>query len=400
MSRIANLMSDVKPSASILISEMARAMSQEGRDVISLSAGEPDFDTPQHIKDAANAAIAAGETKYTPVPGTLSLREAIARKFKRENGLTYGVDEIVVSCGAKHTINLALTATLNPGDEVIIPAPYWVSYPSMVTLARGVPVIADTAENDGFLMSATGLESKITDRTKWLLLNSPSNPSGSAYSSSELESLAEVLRRHPHVLVMCDDIYEHVIYGNFGFVTLAQIAPDLMDRVLTVNGVSKAFSMTGWRIGYAGGPKDIIKAMIKVQGQSTSGVCSIAQAAAVGALDSPMDFIEEWLEAFLRRRDMLVAGLNRIDGLSCRTPSGAFYVYPSCEKILGRKTPDGQEIATDEDFCLYLLKTQGVACVHGAAYGLSPYFRISFAVSDDRLKEALARIEQACASLT
>ena len=389
----------VKPSATLAATAKARELKRQGRDVIGLGAGEPDFDTPDNIKAAAIAAIQRGETKYTDVDGLPELKAAVVAKFARENGLTYGTDQIHVAPGGKAVIYNALVATLSPGDEVIVPAPYWVSYPDMVLLAGGEPRVVIGHEADGFKLKPEALEAAITPRTKWLILNSPSNPTGAAYSADELKSLAGVLARHPHVWVMTDDMYEHLIYGDFEYTTIAQVAPELYDRTLTVNGVSKAYAMTGWRIGYAGGPKPLIDLMRKVAGQTTSNPSSISQWAAVEALNGPQDFIAERGKAFERRRDLVVSMLNQATGVRCPNPEGAFYVYPSVEGLIGKTTPEGTLIDGDETFATALLEAEGVAVVHGAAFGLSPYFRISYATSDKVLEEACSRIQRFSASL-
>lgn len=389
----------VEPSATIAVTDMARTLRARGQDIIGLGAGEPDFDTPSHIKDAAVSAIARGETKYTAVSGTVSLREAICRKFARDNTLSYTPEQCIVSAGGKAILYNALMATLNPGDEVIIPAPYWVSYPDMVNLAGGTPCIVETCVADGFKLTAAQLAAAITPQTKWFIFNSPSNPTGAAYSVDELRALTGVLVQHPHVWVMSDDIYEHLVYDNFVFSTPAEVEPALYPRTLSVNGVSKAYAMTGWRIGYAAGPLALIKAMAKIQSQSTSNPTSISQWAAEAALDGAHDFLPERNEVFQRRRDMVVDGLNAIDGLSCMRPEGAFYVYPSCSGVLGKSTPDGSKIETDADFATALLTNEGVAVVFGAAFGLSPFFRISYATAEDKLREALIRIARFCDSL-
>ncbi len=396
---LANSLARVQPSATMAISDQARNMKAAGQDVIGLSAGEPDFDTPDNIKQAAIEAIEAGDTKYTDVIGTPALRTAIAAKFKRDNGLDYGIDQIIVCSGGKQALYSALIATLNPGDEVVIPAPFWVSYPDMVYLAGGTPVIVDVTAETSFRMTADDLEGAITSKTKWLIFNSPSNPSGAAYSRDELQALTNVLMRHPHVWVMTDDMYEHLVYDNFIFVTPAQVEPGLYDRTLTVNGVSKAYCMTGWRIGYAAGPAELIKAISKVQSQSTSNPSSISQAAAVEALNGPQDFIAAHNEVFKERRDLVVGMLNQARGIDCLTPEGAFYVYPSCAGCIGKSTPAGKKIETDLDFITELLATEGVAVVHGAAFGLSPHFRISYATSTEALEDACRRIQRFCGSL-
>ena len=389
----------VKPSATLAVTAQARALKSEGRDVIGLGAGEPDFDTPENIKAAAIAAIQRGETKYTDVDGLPELKAAVVAKFARENGLTYTPAQIHVAPGGKAVVYNALVATLSPGDEVIVPAPYWVSYPDMVLLAGGEPVVVVGHEADGFKLKPEALEAAITPRTKWLILNSPSNPTGAAYTRAELEALAEVLRRHPQVWVMTDDMYEHLIYGDFDYTTIAQVAPDLYDRTLTINGVSKAYAMTGWRIGYAGGPKPLIDLMRKVAGQTTSNPSSISQWAAVEALNGPQDFIAERGKAFEARRDLVVSMLNQATGIRCPNPEGAFYVYPSIEGLIGKTTEGGVVIDGDETFTTELLNAEGVAVVQGTAFGLSPYFRISYATSEKVLEEACGRIQRFCASL-
>ena len=389
----------VKPSATLAVTAQARALKAEGRDVIGLGAGEPDFDTPENIKAAAIAAIQRGETKYTDVDGLPELKAAVVAKFARENGLTYTPTQIHVAPGGKAVLYNALVATLSPGDEVIVPAPYWVSYPDMVLLAGGEPVVVVGHEADGFKLKPAALEAAITPHTKWLILNSPSNPTGAAYTRAELEALAEVLRRHPQVWVMTDDMYEHLIYGDFDYTTMAQVAPDLYDRTLTINGVSKAYAMTGWRIGYAGGPKPLIDLMRKVAGQTTSNPSSISQWAAVEALNGPQDFIAERGKAFQARRDLVVSMLNQATGIRCPNPEGAFYVYPSIEGLIGKTTEAGVVIDGDETFTTELLNAEGVAVVQGTAFGLSPYFRISYATSEKVLEEACGRIQRFCASL-
>ncbi len=399
MAFLADALSRVKPSATIAVSQKARELKANGRDVIGLGAGEPDFDTPDNIKDAAIAAIRRGETKYTPVAGIPELREAISKKFKRENGLDYAPSQIIVGTGGKQILFNAFMATLNPGDEVIIPAPYWVSYPEMVAICGGKVVEVATTLEDNFKLKAEDLEAAITPKTKWLIFNSPSNPSGAAYSRDELKALTDVLVKHPHVWILTDDMYEHLTYDDFEFTTPAQVEPSLYDRTLTMNGVSKAYAMTGWRIGYAGGPANLIKAMDTIQGQQTSGACSIAQWAAVEALNGPQDFIPANKEVFKGRRDLVVSMLNQATGINCPTPEGAFYVYPSCAGLIGKKTPAGKVIETDEDFVTELLEAEGVAVVHGSAFGLGPNFRISYATSEAALEEACNRIQRFCASL-
>ena len=389
----------VKPSATLAVTARARELKREGRDVIGLGAGEPDFDTPENVKEAAIAAIRRGETKYTDVDGLPELKAAVAAKFARENGLTYAVNQIHVAPGGKTVIYNALLATLSPGDEVIVPAPYWVSYPDMVLLAGGEPVRVVGHEADGFKLKPEVLEAAITPRTRWLILNSPSNPSGAAYTGDELEALAVVLRRHPQVWILTDDMYEHLIYGDFDYRTIAQVAPDLYDRTLTVNGVSKAYAMTGWRIGYAGGPKALIDLMRKVAGQTTSNPSSISQWAAVEALNGPQDFIAERAKHFEARRDLVVSMLNQATGIRCAVPEGAFYVYPSIEGLIGKTTEGGTVIDSDDTFATELLDAEGVAVVQGSAFGLSPYFRISYATSESVLEEGCRRIQRFCAGL-
>ncbi|GJE03514.1 pyridoxal phosphate-dependent aminotransferase [Methylobacterium isbiliense] len=399
MGFLADALSRVKPSATIMMTQKARDLKAQGRDVISLSVGEPDFDTPDHIKRAAVEAIGRGETKYPPVSGIVPLREAIARKFKRENGLDYKPAQTIVGTGGKQVIYNALLATLNPGDEVVIPRPYWVSYPEMVGLCGGTPVFADTTMENDFKLQPEDLERAITPRTKWLILNSPSNPSGAAYAHAEMKKLTDVLMRHPHVWVLTDDMYEHLCYGDFSFVTPAQVEPGLYERTLTMNGVSKAYAMTGWRIGYAAGPEPLIKAMDFVQGQQTSGAATISQWAAVAALDGPQEHLARFRAAFQTRRDLVVSMLNQTNGLRCPMPEGAFYVYPSCAELIGRRTPDGKVIETDEDFVTALLESEGVAAVHGSAFGLGPNLRISYATSNQVLEEACTRIQRFCGAL-
>ena len=389
----------VKPSATLAVTAQARQLKAEGRDVIGLGAGEPDFDTPENIKQAAIDAITRGETKYTDADGMPELKAAISAKFKRENGLDYSTAQIHVAPGGKPVIFNALVATLNPGDEVVVPAPYWVSYPDMVLLAGGEPVTVVGEEKDGFKLLPAVLEAAITPRTRWLILNSPSNPTGAAYTRAELEGLAEVLRRHPQVWVLTDDMYEHLVYGDFEYTTIAQVAPDLIDRTLTVNGVSKAYAMTGWRIGYAGGPKPLIDLMRKVASQTTSNPASISQWAAVEALNGPQDFMAERRAAFEKRRDLVVSMLNQTAGVTCATPEGAFYVYPSIAGLIGKTTESGVVIDSDGTFAAELLNAEGVAVVQGEAFGLSPYFRISYATSEDVLEAACERIQRFCASL-
>jgi aspartate aminotransferase len=378
---------------------MARDLKAKGKDVISLSVGEPDFDTPQNIKDAAIAAIQRGETKYTPVAGIVPLREAIATKFRRENGLDYKPSQTIVGTGGKQVLFNAFMATLNPGDEVVIPAPYWVSYPEMILLCGGTPVYVETTIENNFKLTPEQLDRAITPRTKWFMFNSPSNPSGAAYSRSELKALTDVLMKHKHVWILTDDMYEHLVFGDFVYTTPAQVEPGLYERTLTMNGVSKAYAMTGWRIGYAAGPEPLIKAMDMIQGQQTSGACSIAQWAAVEALNGPQDFIPRSKKAFEERRDLVVAMLNQANGIKCPKPEGAFYVYPSCAGLIGKKAPSGKIIANDEDFVMELLATEGVATVHGSSFGLGPNFRVSYATSNDKLEEACRRIQRFCAQI-
>ncbi len=399
MAFLADALARVKPSATIAVTQKARELKAQGRDVISLSVGEPDFDTPDNVKNAAIEAIRRGETKYPPVSGIMPLREAIAKKFKRENGLDYKPSQTIVGTGGKHVLFNAFLATINPGDEVIVPTPYWVSYPEMAALCGGKAVFVDTRLEDGFKLLPGPLERAITPRTKWLLLNSPSNPSGAAYTRDELKAITDVLLRHPHVWVMTDDMYEHLTYGDFVFTTPAQVEPGLYERTLTVNGVSKAYAMTGWRIGYAAGPDRLIKAMDMLQGQQTSGACTIAQWAALEALSGPQDCIPRFRKAFESRRDLVVSMLNQARGLVCPKPEGAFYVYPSLQALIGKTAPSGKVIATDEDFVSELLETEGVAAVHGSAFGLGPNFRISYATSNELLEEACKKIQRFCASL-
>lgn len=399
MKTVAARLHAVKPSPTMAITAKAAEMKAAGKDVIGLGAGEPDFDTPEHIKQAAVEALKKGDTKYTPVAGTPALKDAIIAKFKRENGLTYAKNQVLAGVGAKQVIFNAFLATLDAGDEVIIPAPYWVSYPDMVIVAEGKPAIVICHEETGFKITPQQLENAINERTRWVILNSPSNPTGMAYTEAELKALAEVLLRYPQVMVMADDIYEHLTYDGFQFKTIAQIEPRLMERTLTVNGVSKAYSMTGWRIGYAGGPAWLIAAIADLQSHSTSNPCSIAQAASVAALNGPQDFLAEWRAAFQRRRDLVVGLLNESPLLSCQVPNGAFYVFPNCMATFGKKTPSGTLIEDSADLCTYLIEEALVAAVPGSAFGLEGYFRISTAKSDADLTEACARIVKACAAL-
>ncbi len=395
MSIVSNSLKRIKPSPTIAVTQKARELKAAGKDVIGLGAGEPDFDTPQNIKQAAIEAINKGDTKYTAVDGTPDLKKAIVNKFKRENNLEYSANEITVGTGGKQVIYNALTATLNKGDEVIIPAPYWVSYPDMVLLAGGNPKIVKCNESDGFKLTPKNLKKAITKKTKWLILNSPSNPTGVSYSKNEIESLSEVLVKNKNVYILSDDIYEHITYDSFNFFTIAQISK-LKNRTLTMNGVSKSYAMTGWRIGYAAGPKEIIKAISKIQSQSTSNPSSISQAAAVEALNGNQDFIQERAEAFKKRRDFVVNSLNNIKGINCLNPNGAFYVFPSCKKLLGKKT----KLKTDSEFVEKLLEKANVAVVQGSAFGLDGYFRISYATSMEKLKTAMERIKSFCENLS
>ena len=399
MGFLSDSLSRIKPSATIAATQKARDLKAAGVDVIGLGAGEPDFDTPDNIKEAAIAAIRRGETKYTAVDGIPELKAAIAAKFKRENGLDYKPAQCFVAPGGKPIIYNAMMATLNPGDEVIIPAPYWVSYPDIVLLAGGTPVFAEAGMATGFKLQPEALEKAITPKTKWLIFNSPSNPTGAAYTWDELKKLTDVLVKHPHVWVLTDDMYEHLTYDGFKFATPAQVESKLYDRTLTMNGVSKAYSMTGWRIGYCAGPIELIKAMTTIQSQSTSNPTSISQWAAVEALNGPQDFIAERAQSFKERRDLVVSMLNQATGIKCPTPEGAFYVYPSCEGCLGKTTPKGKLIETDKDFVEALLEEEGVAVVHGEAFGLAPFFRISYATSTENLVKACERIQRFCASL-
>ncbi len=396
---IAQRLSRIKPSATLAVTTQARELKAQGRDVIGLGAGEPDFETPDHIKEAAKAAMDRGETRYTAVAGTPELRQAICGKFKRDNGLDYTPEQVTVGCGGKQTIYNALMATLDPGDEVIIPAPYWVSYPDIALLAEGTPVIVDCPAEADFKLKPEDLERAITAKSKWLILNSPSNPTGAAYTGAEMKAITDVVLRHPQVWVLTDDIYEHIVYDGFEFVTPAQVEPALIGRTLTLNGVSKAYCMTGWRVGYAAGPAELIKAMNKVQSQSTTHTSSISQAAAAAAWTGPQDFIAANNAVFKERRDLVVALLNQASGLVCPTPEGAFYVYPSCRELIGKSTPGGKRIATDEDMVAYFLEEQGVAAVPGTAFGFSPHFRVSYATSTELLEEACHRIQRATAAL-
>lgn len=389
----------IKPSPTIAVSQKARDLQAQGRDVIGLGAGEPDFPTPDNIKQAAFRAIERNETRYTAVEGIPELRKAIAEKFKRENGLDYKPSQTIVSPGGKAIIFNAFVATLNPGDEVVIPAPYWVSYPDIVNLCGGTPVIVETSEASGFRMTAEQLAKAITPKTKWVMLNAPSNPTGAAYTAAHLKALATVLLDHPHVWVLTDDMYEHILYDGFEFATIAQVEPRLYPRTLTMNGCSKAYSMTGWRIGYCGAPEPLIKAMAAIQSQSTTQATSVSQWAAVEALSGPQDFIKPRAQSFQKRRDLVVSMLNQASGIKCPKPEGAFYVYPSCAGTIGKTAPSGNVIKNDEDFATELLAAEGVAVVHGAAFGLAPYFRISYATSEEILEKACERIQRFCAGL-
>ena len=400
MSIIAKRLSAVKPSPTLAVTTKAKELKAQGVDVVDLGVGEPDFPTPKHICDAAKAALDRGETKYVPVAGTLAFRQAICGKLKRENNLDYTPDEITVNCGGKGTLYNLIIATVDDGDEVVIPAPYWVSYPDMVRLAGGTPVFVEGREENGFKITPDDLEKAITPKTKWFVLNSPSNPSGAAYSREELRALADVLARHENVWIISDEIYEHIVYDGFKSYSIAAVAPELKNRTMTVNGLSKSFSMTGWRVGYAAGPAEVIKAMNKVQSQSTSHAVSFCQAAGVAALNSPMDFLTERNATFKARRDMVAARLNAVKGMSCRVPEGAFYLYPSVAGCIGKKTPDGKVIETDTDFASALLEAEGVAVVPGTAFGLSPYFRLSYATSTEALEKACERIKRFCESLS
>jgi aspartate aminotransferase len=399
MEFIASRMQRIKPSPSSMATARVKELRAQGRNIIGLTAGEPDFDTPPHIVEAAYRAMKAGQTRYTVVDGTPELKRAIVDKFQRENGLRYTPDQVSVGNGGKQVIYNALTATVQSGDEVVIPSPYWVSYPDMVLLNGGTPVAVACGAEHGYKLQPAALEAAITPRTKWLVLNSPCNPSGAAYTRAELQALGAVLLRHPQVRVLTDDVYEHLFYDDFVFSTMAQAVPELAERTLTVNGVSKAFAMTGWRIGYAAGPRELIKAMAKLQSQSTSNPSAVSQAAALAALTGPMDFLDGWRTAYAERRDLVVARLNRIEGLQCPTPQGAFYVYPNCAGLIGKRTPDGRTIDDDSALVMYLLDAQNVGTVQGAAFGLSPAFRISFATSTEELNEGCDRIARACAQL-
>ncbi len=397
---IASRLDKIKPSATLALAAKAQELKAEGKDVIGLSVGEPDFDTPEHIKDGAKKAMDEGKTKYTPVPGTVELRKAIVEKFKRENNLTYTAEQVIVGTGGKQVLYNAFMASLNPGDEVVIAAPYWLSYPDMVMLAEGTPVIVTATAAEKFKLTPEKLDAAITAKTKWVIINSPSNPTGAAYSKEELLALGAVLKKHPHVYILTDDIYEHLVYDDFKFHTIAEVVPELFDRTLTVNGVSKAYAMTGWRIGYAAGPLALIKAMSKVQGQSTSNASSISQAAAVTALNGDQAFLNGWRKKFQERRDLVVEMLNKAEGISCTAPEGAFYVFASCDGVIGKTTPEGKTIKTDTDFATYLLEKHNLVVVQGAEFGLSPCFRVSYALDLDTLTKACERIQKACTELS
>ena len=399
MAFLADRLGRIQPSPTMAVTARAAELKAEGHDIIGLGAGEPDFDTPDPVKDAAIAAIRAGYTKYTRVDGAPELKRAIRDKFRRDNGLDYALDEIIVGAGGKQVLFNAILASVDRGDEVIVPRPYWVSYPDMARIAGGEPVFVDSSAETGFRMTPEALEAAISPRTKWLILNSPSNPSGAAYTPDQLARLTEVLERHPHVWIVADDIYEKIVYDDFVFATVAQVSPALKERTLTVNGVSKAYAMTGWRVGFAGGPEPLIRGMAKIQSQSTTNAASISQAAAVEALNGDQTFLAARNAAFRKRRDRVVASLNDTPGLSCNVPDGAFYVYPSCAGVIGRRTPDGKTLAGSEDYARYLLESVGVAVVHGAAFGLDPCFRVSYATSDEALEEACARIRRATEAL-
>lgn len=399
MTIIAKRLNKIKPSPTIAVTTKAKELKAAGKNVIGLGAGEPDFDTADYVKDAAQAAMQAGQTKYTAVDGIPELKKAIQAKFKKDNNLDYDPAEITVSCGGKQVIYNALMASLNPGDEVIIPAPYWVSYPDITILAEGTPILVNCSAADNFKLTQTSLEQAITDKTKWLILNSPSNPTGNSYSKAELSALAEILKKYPQIHILSDDIYEHITYDDFEFYNIATLAPELKKRVLIVNGVSKAYSMTGWRIGYAAGPQDLIKAMAKIQSQSTSNPCSISQYAAVAALSGPQDYLGKRNAAFKERRNFVVEQFNNTPGLSCNIPEGAFYIFASCADIIGKTTPQGKKISNSTDFASYLLEDYLVALVPGIAFGMENHFRISYATSMSNLEEACARIKEACSTL-
>lgn len=400
MNILASRLNRIQPSPTIAMSIKARELKAEGKDIIELAAGEPDFPTPSHIIEAAEEAMSRGETKYTDPDGTPALKQAVCDKFKRDNNLEYVTSQVTIGTGGKQVLYNALMATLNEGDEVIIPAPYWVSYPDMVLLAEGTPKIVECPLDKNFILQPEDLERAITPKTKWIILNSPSNPTGSGYTWDDMKKITDVLIRHPKIWVMTDDMYEHLVYDDFKFCTPAEVEPELYSRTLTVNGMSKAFCMTGWRIGYAAGPENLITAIRKIQSQSTSNPSSISQAASVAALNGPMDFLAKNNEVFKQRRDLVCSMLNQASGITCPTPDGAFYVYPSCAGLIGKKTPDGKVLKSDEDVVSYFLETEGIAAVHGAAFGLSPHFRISYATSTEALEDACQRIQRACTALS
>ena len=399
MNILASRLNRIQPSPTIAMSIKARELKAEGKDIIELAAGEPDFPTPSHIIEAAEEAMSRGETKYTDPDGTPALKQAVCDKFKRDNNLEYVTSQVTIGTGGKQVLYNALMATLNEGDEVIIPAPYWVSYPDMVLLAEGTPKIVECPLDKNFILQPEDLERAITPKTKWIILNSPSNPTGSGYTWDDMKKITDVLIRHPNIWVMTDDMYEHLVYDDFRFCTPAEVEPELYSRTLTVNGMSKAFCMTGWRIGYAAGPENLITAIRKIQSQSTSNPSSISQAASVAALNGPMDFLAKNNEVFKQRRDLVCSMLNQASGITCPTPDGAFYVYPSCAGLIGKKTPDGKVLKSDEDVATYFLETEGIAAVHGTAFGLSPHFRISYATSTEALEDACQRIQRACTAL-
>ena len=400
MNILASRLNRIQPSPTIAMSIKARELKAEGKDIIELAAGEPDFPTPSHIIEAAEEAMSRGETKYTDPDGTPALKQAVCDKFKRDNNLEYVTSQVTIGTGGKQVLYNALMATLNEGDEVIIPAPYWVSYPDMVLLAEGTPKIVECPLDKNFILQPEDLERAITPKTKWIILNSPSNPTGSGYTWDDMKKITDVLIRHPNIWVMTDDMYEHLVYDDFKFCTPAEVEPELYSRTLTVNGMSKAFCMTGWRIGYAAGPENLITAIRKIQSQSTSNPSSISQAASVAALNGPMDFLAKNNEVFKQRRDLVCSMLNQASGITCPTPDGAFYVYPSCAGLIGKKTPYGKVLKSDEDVVSYFLETEGIAAVHGAAFGLSPHFRISYATSTEALEDACQRIQRACTALS
>ena len=400
MNILSSRLNRIQPSPTIAMSIKARELKAEGKDIIELAAGEPDFPTPSHIIEAAEEAMSRGETKYTDPDGTPALKRAVCDKFKRDNNLEYVTSQVTIGTGGKQVLYNALMATLNEGDEVIIPAPYWVSYPDMVLLAEGIPKIVECPLDKNFILQPEDLERAITPKTKWIILNSPSNPTGSGYTWDDMKKITDVLIRHPNIWVMTDDMYEHLVYDDFKFCTPAEVEPELYSRTLTVNGMSKAFCMTGWRIGYAAGPENLITAIRKIQSQSTSNPSSISQAASVAALNGPMDFLAKNNEVFKQRRDLVCSMLNQASGITCPTPDGAFYVYPSCAGLIGKKTPDGKVLKSDEDVVSYFLETEGIAAVHGAAFGLSPHFRISYATSTEALEDACQRIQRACTALS